>query len=381
MKRKDNSKMQKIVIVDLGPRSYDVRIGRDLLDQLGSIAVKIAGPGQVAVISESTVAGLYAQRAVDSLTAAGMDAWLVSFPAGEVNKTLPTASKLLDQLLSRTPAIDRMTLIVALGGGVTGDLGGFVAATALRGLRWIQCPTTLLSDVDASVGGKTGVDHSAGKNLIGAFHQPSGVLVDVEALRTLPKAELANGLAECVKHAIIRDAKLLDFIEEHTDALLEETEDGKPAFDSDIMIDLIARNVAIKSDVVAGDERESAGRADLNFGHTIGHAIETFVGYENIRHGEAVALGIIAENQLAVNRGLLEPATAERVSKALGRLGLPVQQPDLDCGQLWRIMQHDKKARGGKVRIVLAKKLGSVDIYDDITELEVRRAIDCLSPQ
>ena len=372
--------MEKVITVDLGARSYDVRIAPNLLDQLGPVVANIPGVSQVPVISESTVAALYGQRAVDSLTAAGMDAWEISFPAGEQNKTLATASKLLDQLLTRSPAIDRMTLVVALGGGVAGDLGGFVAATALRGLRWVQCPTTLLADVDASVGGKTGVDHSAGKNLIGAFHQPSGVLIDVETLRTLRPAELANGLAECVKHAVIRDPALLDFIEEHADMLLSHTEDGKAAFDSDVMTDLVTRNVSIKADVIAGDERESGSRADLNFGHTIGHAIEAFVGYENIRHGEAVGLGMIAENQLAVNRGLLEPAAAERVRNVLIRLALPVQQPALDAGQLWRIMQHDKKTRGGKVRIVLARELGSVDLYDDITESEVNRALDPLCP-
>ena len=175
--------------------------------------------------------------------------------------------------------------------------------------------------------------------------------------------------------------KHLDFIEEHADMLLSQTKDGKAAFDSDVMIDLVTRNVSIKADVIAGDERESGSRADLNFGHTIGHAIEAFVGYENIRHGEAVGLGMVAENQLAVNRGLLAPAAAERVRNVLIKLALPVQQAALDAGQLWRIMQHDKKTRGGKVRIVLARGLGSVDLYDDITEPEVRRALDPLCPQ
>lgn len=365
------------VRIDLGERSYDVNIASGLLAKTGESLANLAGVKQAVVVSDTNVAPFHAQAVLDSLATVGVAARLLTFPAGEPNKTLPTVSTVLDGLLSHSPPIDRNTVIVALGGGVVGDLAGFVAAVALRGLRFIQLPTTILAAVDSSVGGKTGVDHAAGKNLIGAFHQPAGVLCDVETLRTLPKRELCNGLAECVKHAVIRDAGLLDFLEASAAALLAG-EDGALAFPADAMIALIARNVEIKARVVSEDEREAGVRAHLNFGHTIGHAIETFVGYETIRHGEAVGLGMVAENALAVSRGLLAADVAGRVKNALEALGLPTRQANLNAVEVWRIMQHDKKARAGKVRLVLPKTLGDVDLYDDITENDVREALEIL---
>ena len=363
--------------IDLAERSYDVRIASGLLAQAGESLKAWTGAQQAVVVSDTTVAPLHAGRVLDSLAAAGVATRLLTFPAGESNKTLATVSAVLDGLLSHEPPIDRKTVIVALGGGVVGDLAGFVAAVALRGLRFIQLPTTILSAVDSSVGGKTGVDHAAGKNLIGAFHQPSGVLCDVETLRTLPKRELSNGLAECVKHAVIRDASLLDFLESQARDLLSGR-DGALTFDADGMIELIARNVAIKAKVVAEDERESGVRAHLNFGHTIGHAIETFVGYEAIRHGEAVALGIVAENAIAVARGLLKRDVAHRVKGVLEALHLPTRQAGLDAKEIWRIMQYDKKNQAGRVRLVLPKALGDVDLHDDVTAEEVAQAIEIL---
>ncbi len=371
---------QTTIRVELGSRSYDVRIGAGLMGQLGSIAAS-SGAKQAVVISESNVDPIYGQAAVDSLQAAGLDTWRTRpFPAGEPSKNLQTASAILDELLSHEPAIDRNTLIVPLGGGVAGDMAGFVAAVALRGLRFLQCPTSLLADVDSSVGGKTGVDHATGKNLIGAFHQPTGVVIDVETLRSLPIAELRNGLGECVKHGVIRDESLLDFIEANAQKLLA-IDGEKLAFDADVMIELISRDVAIKAEVVSADEREAGVRGHLNFGHTIGHAVETFIGYENIRHGEAVSLGIIAANHIAVSRGLLDKAQADRVEKILTDLQLPTTCKKLDHAEIWRIMQHDKKARDGKVRMVLSSSLGSVDIYDDITEDEVHSATKILEQQ
>jgi len=272
--------MERVVNVDLGPRSYEVRVGPGLLGRLGPTAAALGNVSSAAVISDARVAGLYGRRATDSLTEAGLAAALLQFPPGEENKTLATCQALYEALFALEPAIDRGTLIVALGGGVTGDLAGFVAATALRGLRWLQCPTTMLADVDASVGGKTGLDSPAGKNLIGAIHQPNGVLIDVEALKTLDDDQLSSGLAECVKHAIIRDASLLDFLEDNAEAIF--------ARDNPVLTELIARNVGIKAAVVSSDERESGERAHLNFGHTVGHAIETALGYGRISHGAAV---------------------------------------------------------------------------------------------
>lgn len=365
------------VRIELGRRSYDVRIAPGLLAHAGQAVGEWTGARQAIVISDSTVAPLHAQGVLDSLTEANIATRLLTFPAGEPNKTLATVSTLLAGLLAHDPPIDRKTVVVALGGGVTGDLAGFVAAVALRGIRFVQAPTTLLAAVDSSVGGKTGVDHEAGKNLIGAFHQPRGVLADVESLRTLPLRELRNGLAECVKHAVIRDARLLEFLEANAQTLLAG-DDGALAFDADVLTELIARNVAIKAKVVSEDEREAGVRAHLNCGHTVGHAIETFVGYETIRHGEAIALGMIAENALAVQRGLFDPAQADRVRGVLETLGLPTTQPGLDADEIWRRMQYDKKAQDGRVRVVLPRSLGEVAMYDDIEPAEVKTALKAL---
>ena len=362
--------MRKIT-VDLGPRSYDVCIAAGQLARLGAVAGDLGRVSRAVIISDSTVADLYGRRAVESLAGADLVATLVSFPAGEASKTLATYGRLLDELLALAPAIDRDCVIVALGGGVPGDVAGFVAATALRGLRAVQCATTLLAAVDSSVGGKTGIDHPAGKNLIGAFHQPRAVVIDVETFATLPAGELANGLAECVKHGVIREEPLLGFIEENAEAIL--------ACDGDVMEELVARNVAIKAAVVAADEREAGQRAHLNFGHTIGHAIEVFVGYDKMAHGRAVALGIVAANHMAVSRGLIGAADAGRVESLLARLGLDVRISGLEAGEIWRIMQHDKKARAGRVRMVLPATLGAVNIYDDVTPDEVAAAAAALA--
>lgn len=363
--------MGKTVRVELGPRSYDVRIAAGAIGALGEAAAGMDNVRAAVVIADSTVAGLYGRRAVDSLRSSHLAADIIDFPPGEQNKTLATVGRIFDELFAIKPEVDRDSLIVAVGGGVTGDMAGLVAATALRGLRWLHCATTLLAAVDASVGGKTAVDHPAGKNLIGAFHQPSAVIIDVEALKTLAGDELANGLAECVKHAVIRDASLLDFIEQNAEALLE--------CDAEAMTELIARNVGIKAAVVAEDEREAGQRAHLNFGHTIGHAIEVYVGYERIAHGQAVALGMIAADHMAVGRGLIGPGDAERIRHLLERLSLPTKWEALDGEKIRQIMQHDKKARGGKVRMVLPTRLGSVEIFDDIEPDDIRDAVKSVS--
>jgi 3-dehydroquinate synthase len=362
--------MRATIRVDLGDRGYDVRIEPGALDAVGAAAA-LPGASAAVVISDSNVAPLYAGRVRESLESAGLAAAVLDFPAGEAHKTLATYASLMDGLLAVEPALDRDAVVVALGGGVVGDVAGFVAATALRGLRLVQCPTTLLADVDSSVGGKTALDHPAGKNLIGAFHQPAAVLIDVEALKTLADEELANGLAECVKHGVIRSAPLLDFIEEAAEQIL--------AREPEVMAELVARNVAIKAAVVAADEHEAGERAHLNFGHTIGHAIETLVGYDRIRHGEAVSLGIVAANHVAVRRGLIEDETAQRVTELLRRLRLPVSRAGLDPDATWRIMQHDKKARGGQVRMVLPTVLGQVAVFGDITPDAVTDAVEALA--
>ena len=365
--------MTREVQVHLGERSYAVRIGSGLLAEVGKAVAALPGVRRAVVIADSNVAALYGRRCADSLRGAGLAADILSFSAGETHKTLATCSRLFDSLFVLRPPVDRRSVIVALGGGVTGDVAGFVAATALRGLRFVQCPTTLLAAVDASVGGKTGVDHAAGKNLIGAFHQPSGVLIDVDLLKTLSPPEFANGLAECVKHAIIRDATLLDYLEQKREAIL--------AREPDCLTELIARNVAIKAAVVSSDEKETGPgqREHLNFGHTVGHAVETFLGYGNISHGQAVSLGMVAACRLAVARGLFESAAADRVGSVLSALGLPVRRAGLDAAKLWDIMLRDKKARGGKVRMILPTALGAVATFEDITQDGVAQALEAMA--
>jgi 3-dehydroquinate synthase len=342
-------------------------VGPGLLDSLGAATAAQAGVTGAVVITDSNVGPLYAARACDSLASAGVRATSIKFQAGEAGKNLDTVAAVLDSLFAVTPAVDRSTVIVALGGGVVGDLAGFTAAIALRGLRFIQCPTSLLADVDASVGGKTGVDHQAGKNLIGAFHQPAGVIIDVETLRTLPRAELIGGLAECVKHAVIRDASLLDYIEQSAADIL--------ACEPGVMTELIARNVTIKAAVVSADEREAGERAHLNYGHTIGHAVEALGGYGEISHGQAVSLGMVAVNRLAVSRGLLSDADAERIERLLSKLELPTRRPGLDVERAWWIMQHDKKTLGGRLRLVLPTGPGAAGLFDDTAPDAVREAI------
>ena len=364
--------MDKTITVALGQRSYDVRVGAGVLSELGGTIAELGEVSSAIVISDATVGQLHGPRVMQLLGSAGLTLGHLSFPAGEASKTLATYGGLMDDLFALSPAIDRQSVIVALGGGVTGDIAGFVAATALRGMRWVQCPTTLLADVDASVGGKTAVDHPTGKNLIGAFHQPKAVLIDVETLTSLPRDQLSGGLAECVKHGVIRDAGLLAFIGENASDIL--------ACRSDTMIELIARNVAIKAAVVSADERESDQRAHLNFGHTIGHAIEVLVGYDKIPHGRAVSLGMVAACRMAVERKLFPAADADAITAVLERLGLPVTCDALDPDDIWRIMQHDKKTRAGKVHMVLPTELGHVEIYDDITEQDVRTSLRALLP-
>jgi 3-dehydroquinate synthase len=359
--------LEKTVTVDLGRRSYVVRVGPGLLGAAGDAVAALPGVTGAAIVTDSNVGPLYGLRLSDALGAAGIRATPIEFPAGEANKNLGTVEGVLDAMFAITPAVDRSTVVVALGGGVVGDLAGFVAAIALRGMRFYQCPTSLLADVDASVGGKTGVDHQAGKNLIGAFHQPSGVMIDVETLKTLPRPELIGGLAECVKHAVIRDASLLDYIEGRAEDIL--------ACLPDVMTELIARNVAIKAQVVAADERETGQRAHLNYGHTIGHAVEALAGYGELSHGQAVALGMVAANRLAVARGLLDEQSARRVERLLNKLELPTRRPGLDADKVWWIMQHDKKALAGRIRMVLPTKLGAAEIFDDSEPQAIRKAI------
>jgi len=332
--------------------SYDILIGRGLLAQLPALLQRECPASAYAVISDSHVGPLYAERVVREASGAGFQAELLTFPAGEWNKTRQTWAALCDRMLSLQ--LGRDAAVVALGGGVVGDVAGFVAATYLRGVAYVQVPTTLLAMIDSSVGGKTGVDVPAGKNMLGAFHQPRLVVSDLEVLGTLPPSQLAAGMAEALKHAVIADAEYFALLEREGGAGVGSGRD--PRF----LERVVARSVAIKAAVVAADEREAGRRAVLNFGHTVGHAIEIVAKFAGA-HGEAVAIGMAAEARLAERLGLAERGTAERIERALQAYGLPLAVPgDASPDDLLAAMQHDKKVRAGVIQFALPRRIGEM---------------------
>ncbi len=361
----------RTVEVSLGERSYPIIIGSGVLDSLGQRLAELCPSPRAAVISDDNVAPHYAERVLSSLTGAGYTTSLMVVRAGEQSKSLAMASGLYGDLAKA--GIERSSPLVSLGGGMVGDLTGFIAATWLRGVPFVQVPTTVEADVDASVGGKTAVNHDAGKNLIGAFHQPRMVLIDTATLSTLDVRDHRAGLAESVKHGVIRDAAFFTWQEEHAGEILLR--------DETVLAELIERNCRIKADVVCADEREAGLRAILNFGHTIGHAIESEHGYA-LRHGECVALGMIAANDIAVRRGMIDQeGVADRVTTLLKKLGLPTRlkaMTDLDSQREY--MMKDKKVADGKLRFVLPTRLGEVVITADVTWDEIARSYDAIAP-
>ena len=344
------------VHVDLPHHQYDVVIEPGALDSLGEYAHAVTPHADCALLGDEAVFAHYGDAAKASLEKAGYRVVSRSAPMGEAQKTLALAQGFYDTLLDER--LERRAPVIALGGGVADDTVGFVAATYLRGVPFVQCPTTLLAMVDSSVGGKTGVNVPQGKNLVGAFHQPSVVVADPLVLRTLSDRELRCGLAECVKHGVIRDASLLDFIESNAT--------GLQARDPDLLVELVRRNVEIKANVVVLDEREAGVRAHLNFGHTFGHALEVTSGYGVLLHGEAVGLGMCAAARAAAHMGLCDSALAERITSVLAALGLPVQASIASDESLSAAMRLDKKVRDARVRFVMPTALGSVEIRDDV---------------
>ena len=331
--------------------TYSVTIEPGSLAEVGDRARALAPAHRVAIITDTTVGRLYGDRIARQF---GAPVPRIEMPSGEQHKTRATWADLTDRLLAA--GFGRDTLIIALGGGVVGDLAGFVAATFLRGVPYLQLPTTLLAMVDAAVGGKTGVDTPAGKNLVGAFHQPAGVLADPEALETLPAQHLRAGLAEMIKHGAIADASYFDRV---LTALPALTASGTQA-SCGTLAALIARSVEIKAQVVGRDEREAGLRAVLNFGHTLGHAIESASGYA-IAHGEAVASGMVLEARLAERLGVARRGTAERIQQAVAAAGLPTGRPAaLTPEQIVHAARADKKARGGLVRYALPARIGAM---------------------
>jgi len=342
--------------VDLGDRSYPIHIGSGLLDQADLILPHLAQK-RVVVVTNTTVAPLYLERLTSTLAAAGVVATSVVLPDGEVYKNWETLNLIFDALL--TQRAERKTTLIALGGGVIGDMTGFAAACYQRGMPFIQIPTTLLSQVDSSVGGKTGINHPLGKNMIGAFYQPKLVLADTDTLKTLPPRELSAGLAEVIKYGLIWDAEFLAWLEANMDKLR--------ALDPAAITHVIYRSCEIKAQVVGQDEREGGIRAILNLGHTFGHAIETGMGYGNWLHGEAVAAGMVLAAQTSQRLGWLSEADVERTRALVRAAGLPDVAPDLGVATWLDYMGHDKKVEGGKLRFVLLKKLGEAVITADVS--------------
>ncbi len=351
------------VTVALGERSYPIWIGSGLLPGLGARLAAAGLSGRVALVSVPPVFELYGATAAGSLAGAGFDVRSDVVPDGESSKSVAQLSGLWDRFVEHH--LERSSAVIALGGGVVGDLAGFAAATFKRGLPFVQCPTTLLAQVDSSVGGKVAIDHARGKNLIGAFHQPQAVCIDLATLGTLPRRELVAGLAEVIRSAAAFDAEFFAYLEAHLEALL--------ALDPDVLRRTVATCCRIKAAVVAEDERETGGRRSLlNLGHTFAHALETLTGYSRYRHGEAVGWGIARAARLAVRLGLLAASEASRQEELLRRAGLPVDDPSPDPEQMLAAMAHDKKAAGGKVRFVLTERVGSANLYTDIPAATVR---------
>ena len=353
--------------VNLPEVSYVIKVGSGLLESLGAAVASCGSPTGVLVVSNPTVARHYGARVLASLKSSEIRAETATVPAGERYKTLNTVRKIYDSMLDA--GIDRGGAVVALGGGVIGDMAGFAAATYMRGIPVYQVPTTLLAQVDASVGGKTGVDLPQGKNLVGAFHQPGAVIIDITTLRTLPARELRCGLAEVVKHGIIRDQEFFHFLGSHSSDLL--------ARHADALDYAVVRSVEIKRDVVQQDERESGLRAILNYGHTIGHAIEVLTGYSSYKHGEAVAIGMVTEALLAECEGIAQKGTARAVYDMLKRMRLPVELDDsLEAADIAEAMQRDKKTLGGRIRFALPEDVGRCSVFEEIEPGSIRKAIE-----
>ena len=339
----------RVPLVEQRDASYDILIGPGLVQQLDKILPEYCPAAAYAVISDSQVGKLYGESIATQVSGAGCQVELLTFPAGESNKTRDTWASLSDRMLAAH--LGRDCAVIALGGGVVNDVGGFVAATYLRGVPLVQVPTSLLAMIDSSIGGKTGVDVPAGKNLLGAFHQPRVVVADPELLASLSSVQLAAGLAEAVKHGVMADAEYFAFLESEYAAIFAK---HAPALER-----VVKRSVEIKAAVVAQDEREKGKRAILNFGHTVGHAIEATSKYE-VLHGEAVAMGMVYESRLGEMLGIAPAGTAQRITTVLERLHLPVERPDASqVDDLIAAMRSDKKVRAAEIRVALPRAIGS----------------------
>lgn len=358
---------QERVSVELGERSYDIVIERGILSGLGEALKGFGFSKRVSIISNPTVFGLYGKTVIDSLRSSDFDTLEVIIPDGEECKDYLWSYYILTELLKQR--LDRKSCLIALGGGVIGDITGFAASIYMRGISFVQIPTTLLAQVDSSVGGKTGVNHHLGKNMIGTFYQPRLVWIDIDTLRTLPEREFLSGLSEIIKYGVIWDRDFFEFLEKNKRSIL--------ALDPSALTNIIRRSCEIKAEVVSKDEREAGLRAILNFGHTIGHAIETVTGYKRYLHGEAVSIGMRAAAKLSMLLGIAREGVEDRVLSILSSYGLPVNIPaEIKDDEIISSMEIDKKALSGRLRFVLSEGIGKVRI-EEVTELEkIKEAIN-----
>jgi len=349
----------QVVPIELGDRRYDILIGSGLFDCPTSYEQLANSAGHALVVSNPTVGSIYADRLVSALRQIYLDVRLVVLPDGESHKNAETLGLIFDALLSSKS--DRATTLFALGGGVIGDMTGFAAACYMRGVPYVQVPTTLLAQVDSSVGGKTAINHPLGKNMIGAFYQPRRVIVDLDTLDTLPQRELVAGLAEVIKYGPIADAAFLAWIEENIDSML--------ARDKSALAYAVTRSCRVKASVVVGDEREAGRRVILNYGHTFGHAIEVGLGYGTWLHGEAVGCGMVLAAALSARLGLVDSAYADRITRLIARAGLPVVAPPIATDRFIDLMQLDKKSEAGAMRFVLLDGPGSAALHSVPAEI------------
>ena len=357
--------MIRRVAVELGERSYPIVIGNSVDDEMTAFVRQAGYSARGMIVTDTNVGALHAGRIAAALERAGLHAEIAEIPAGESSKSLTQADRLFTRAIEL--GLDRRSPIIALGGGVVGDLAGFVAATYMRGVPFIQLPTSLLAQVDSSVGGKVAVNHPLGKNLIGAFYQPDAVFADLDLLRTLPQREIATGLGEIIKYGIICDSEFFAWLEQNrTDVL---------ALAPAAAVHVIARSCEIKTDVVRRDEREGGLRRILNFGHTIAHAIEKETDYIRYRHGEAVAIGMAGAADISEQMGLLRREDRLRIEHLIEAMGLPLRANGVTVDGMYADLFHDKKTVGGRVHWVLAEGIGRVSVRSDVPEEIVRRAL------
>ena len=358
--------MTKTLRVELGDNSYPLVVGTGLLNSVGELLMPHTKSNKVLIVSDAFVKTRYMPVVLKSFKDAGLDVSTIEVPVGEESKSLVQFSRIQDSLVEHQ--LDRGSMLIALGGGVIGDLAGFAAAVYMRGIPYVQIPTTLQAQVDASVGGKTAINHPKGKNLIGAFHQPKLVVIDVDTLKTLPQRDIRAGLIEVIKMGVIRDEPLFERVEENLEAILN--------LDDTTLIEIISQACVNKAEIVAKDEKESGLRMVLNYGHTFGHALEAITHYNRYRHGEAVSIGMNCAAQLATNLRMFSETDFQRQRALLKRAKLPIAFPtDLIPEALCDAMYLDKKTLGGKLRLILPTRIGEVVIHDDVDDRHILEAI------